>query len=168
MSTYRINGPWRGTLAVISRPRGGDWLEDDVRAWKNGGLDVIVSLLTKEEEAGFDLSAEKTTCEKQGLQFFSLPITDLGVPSSRAHTLELLSWLEQLLNGGKSVGIHCRQGIGRSGMIAISLLLMSGMNAAKAFEIVGRARGLAVPETQEQRDWVLEFGNEVAPSVTQP
>ena len=84
MSTYRINGPWRGNLAIVSRPRGGDWLEDDVRAWKNGGLDVIVSLLTKEEEAGFDLSAEKTTCEKQGLQFFSLPITDLGVPSSRS------------------------------------------------------------------------------------
>ena len=155
-------------MAIISRPRGGDWLEDEVRAWKNGGLDVIVSLLTKEEEAEFDLSAEKSTCEQQGLQFFSLPITDLGVPSSRAHALELLSRIEQLLDGGKSVGIHCRQGIGRSGMMAIGLLLMSSLDAAKAFEIVGRARGLPVPETQEQREWVLEFADEVSPTVTQP
>jgi protein-tyrosine phosphatase len=167
MSTYRINGPWRGNLAIVSRPRGDDWLRDEVRTWNNGGLDVIVSLLTKEEEAEFGLSAEKTICEEQGLQFFSLPIADLGVPSSRADTLELLSRIEQLLGGGKSVGIHCRQGIGRSGIMAIGLLLMFGVDAAKAFEIVSRARGLPVPETQEQRDWILEFANEVAPTVTQ-
>jgi len=30
MSIYRIKGPWTGTLSIVSRPRGGDWLEHEI------------------------------------------------------------------------------------------------------------------------------------------
>lgn len=167
MSIYRINGPWRGTLSIISRPRGGDWLDDDVRIWKKENLNAVVSLLMREEQEEFELLRERESCEKQGLQFFSLPIADLGVPSSRSETMAVLSQIEKLLAAGRNVGIHCRQSVGRSGMIAAALLVMSGSDPQAALESVSKARGLPVPETPEQSEWVTELERELAPSLAQ-
>ena len=35
--------PWR--VAILPRPRGGDWLEDEIRELKRAGVGVLVSLL---------------------------------------------------------------------------------------------------------------------------
>ena len=53
---FWIPGPWRGKLAVAARPRGGDWLEDEASGWRQAGLDVVVSLLEKEEAAQLELA----------------------------------------------------------------------------------------------------------------
>ena len=111
MGLYRISGPWKGALTIVSRPRGGDWLSDETRTWKNEGLDVVVSLLTREEQNEFGLLDEQGLSEKLGLQFVSLPIADLGVPSSREEGLRVLSQIEKLLTAGKNVGVHCRQSV---------------------------------------------------------
>ena len=58
MTNYLIEGPWPGRLAIVPRPRGGDWLEDEVRAWKEMGFDVVVSLLTRDELDELGLVAE--------------------------------------------------------------------------------------------------------------
>src|SRR5436309_9794359 len=34
---YWINDPWPGKLALAARPRGGDWLPDEVADWKRAG-----------------------------------------------------------------------------------------------------------------------------------
>lgn len=167
LDIYHIKGPWTGRLAIVSRPRGGDWIDDEVRAWKDEGLNVVASLLTEEEQGEFELLGEREASEKQGLQFFSLPINDLGVPSSREETLRLLSQLERLLAAGRNVGIHCRQSIGRSGMMAGCLLVMAGSSPQEALESVSNSRGLPVPETREQSEWVSEFEREFVPSVAQ-
>ena len=36
---FPVAGPWPGSLAVMPRPRGGDWLEDEVRAWRTAGVE---------------------------------------------------------------------------------------------------------------------------------
>lgn len=154
-------------MDIVSRPRGGDWLDDDVGAWKAEGLNAVLSLLTEEEQVEFDLFGEKEASEKQGLQFFSFPINDLGVPSSLAESLRTLSQLERLLAAGRNVGIHCRQSIGRSGMMAACLLVMAGSDSQEALESVSNSRGLPIPETREQSEWVSEFEREFAPSVAQ-
>ncbi len=38
---------WRGRLAIATRPRGGDWLEDEARGLRAAGLDAGVSCLRK-------------------------------------------------------------------------------------------------------------------------
>ena len=48
---YPIAGSWPGRLVILARPRGGDWLEDEVRNWAELGLDAVVSLLTADETA---------------------------------------------------------------------------------------------------------------------
>ena len=46
--------------------------------------------------------------------------------------------------------VHCRQGIGRSGLVAACLLVRKGISPGAAVEMVSAARGVSVPETTEQ------------------
>jgi predicted protein tyrosine phosphatase len=158
---YWIEGSWPGKLAIVPRPRGGDWLADEVQAWRQAGLDVMVSLLTQEENAELDLTQEAESSQTGGLQFIEFPIPDRSVPVSHRATLALLRELHQLLTEGKNVGIHCRQGIGRSAVIAACLLTFLGIEPEVAFQRVSTARGCIVPETAEQRDWVIAFAREL-------
>jgi protein-tyrosine phosphatase len=141
-------------LAVAARPRGGDWLGDDIARWKRDGVSVVLSLLTPEEEKDLHLRAEAREVQAQGLEFSSLPIPDLQVPKSEAKLAETLERISGSLSSGKNVVVHCRQGIGRSGLIAICLLVKEGMSQGAAVEMVSNARGIPVPETPEQRDWI--------------
>jgi protein-tyrosine phosphatase len=149
-----IPGPWPGRLAISTRPRGGDWLEDEVRAWQRAGVDIVVSLLEPAENEQFDLQLEGRLAESNGLRFLSFPITDRGVPSSAKAAVSLLKDLTHALEEGKHIAVHCRQGIGRSGLIAAGALVAAGTTPEAALQIVSSARGLAVPETPEQRSWV--------------
>lgn len=166
MTIYRIEGPWAGQLAIVPRPRGGDWLEDDVRSLKGAGFDLVVSLLTRNESRELGLDQEADLSREQGLGFREYPIRDLGIPDSTAAAQEFIGELHNALVAGKKVAIHCRQGIGRSGLIGSSLLVMSGIDPAQAFRLVSTARGLPVPETQEQSDWVMELSRGFAELVS--
>lgn len=154
---YWIAKTWPGKLAIFPRPRGGDWLADEVQDWVEAGLQVIVSLLTAEEVAELGLPQEAELCQSHGLEFISFPIVDRSVPTSRAEALRLVRGLAELLKEGKNVGIHCRQGIGRASLVAACTLIQTGVSADAAFALIGETRGLAVPETAEQEGWVKEF-----------
>jgi len=154
---YWINGPWEGRLAIVPRPRGGDWLEDEARSWRDSGIDVVVSLLTLDEVSELDLSQEKMLCEAHEIQFFSFPIEDRGVPISRAATAKLVKRLEKALARGRNVALHCRQGVGRSALIAASLLVSEGEDPDVALEQISHARGCSVPDTAEQENWLKGF-----------
>ena len=165
MTSYPIEGPWQGELAIVPRPRGGDWLDDEIHALKDGHFDVLVSLLTRDESDEFDLAAEADLSCAHGLQFCEFPITDLGIPQSLTAARVLIDKLYGGLRAGKKIAVHCRQGIGRSGLIAASLLVASGVDAETAFREVSDARGLPVPETAEQRQWVKGLARECAASL---
>lgn len=165
MTNYPIKGPWPGRLAIVPRPRGGDWLGDEVRAWKEMSFDVVVSLLTRDEVDELGLASEADLSRAQGIQFWEFPIPDLGVPKSSAAARELLDNLRSDLDMGKQVAIHCRQGIGRSGLIAAGVLMVSGVEPELAIRQVSAARGLSVPETPEQKEWLLELDRDSSASL---
>ena len=158
---YWIEGPWTRRLAISPRPRGGDWLEEEIRAWRQAGIDIVVSLLTPEEVTELDLGTEAAWCQAYGLQFFSFPIVDRGVPVSRRASVELVRKLDKLLTEGKSIAVHCRQGIGRSALLAACLLIVSGEDQETAFQRISAARSYPVPETAEQREWVRAIAAEL-------
>jgi protein-tyrosine phosphatase len=157
---FWIPGPWQGRLAVAARPRGGDWLQDEGTAWGKAGLGAVVSLLESDEAAQLDLAGEGSAVESGGLRFMSFPIPDRGVPPSTRQALSVLGNIAAALEQGQSVAVHCRQGIGRSGLVAAGLLVMSGMGVEKAIEVVSAARGLTIPETPEQFEWIKHLPSE--------
>ncbi len=163
---YGIEGPWPGRLAIVARPRGDEWLEDEVLRWRQKGIDVVVSLLTRQESQELGLTDEATTITEQGLLFISFPIVDRGVPSRQWDAQALVGRLANLLTQGKNVAIHCRQGVGRSALLAAALLVKTGVGVEQAFRQIELNRGCPVPETPEQKQWVEKFvTQEPAPAL---
>lgn len=161
---FWTSGPWAGRLAIVRRPRGGDWLQDEIFGLRDAGVDVLVSLLERDEELDLQLTQEASLAAAAGIQFISFPIPDRGVPGSLPATASIFQELGRALDQGKSVAVHCRQGIGRSALIAAGLLVSAGVDPRSALDLVTSARGVPVPETPEQRSWI----ERVAPVVSAP
>jgi protein-tyrosine phosphatase len=159
MSTelYWLDERWPGRVALSARPRGGDWLSDEVADWKRAEVSVVLSLLEPQEERDLDLKREPRQVREQGLEFASLPIPDRHVPRSEPKLMQVLDELDAALSKGKNVLVHCRQGVGRSGLVAACLLVRKGLSPGAAIDKISAARGVAVPETEEQREWIDHF-----------
>jgi protein-tyrosine phosphatase len=154
---FWIPGPWRGKLAVAARPRGSDWLAEEARGWRKAGLDIVISLLEPAETEALELGQEQQMVELNGISFLSFPIPDRGVPQSFSEALSLVRSISKALDEGKNVAIHCRQGLGRSGLIAAGTLIAAGASADDAIKIVSEARGTPIPETNAQHEWVHQL-----------
>ncbi len=163
---YWVEGAYPGRVAVSPRPRGGDWLEDEILAWSRAGIDAVVSLLTPDEVTDLDLAQEETLCRRHGIRLVSWPIPDRAVPESRETFAEAIATLAELVADGKNVAIHCRQGIGRAALVAVCLLIQLGRDPDEALELVASARGVAVPETPEQRRWIFDFARSSPEALT--
>ena len=97
------------------------------------------------------------TLAQAGVSFVSFPIPDRGVPSSRREVLALAQGLVQDLKSGAGIALHCRAGIGRTGLIAGCVLHLLGVPSSRIFATLSLARGVSVPDTEEQVAWVAEF-----------
>jgi protein-tyrosine phosphatase len=147
-------------LALMPRPRGGDYLADEIDGWSRLGVETVVSLLEQHEIRELDLAAEESLCLAANLQFISFGVPDRGVPSNSANVSKLLTPLEAQLRSGHSVAVHCRAGIGRSGLIGACLLNAFGVDPDSAFGMLSRARGIKVPDTDAQVAWVRAYTRE--------
>ncbi len=156
-----VKGPWRGKVALAARPRGGDWLKDELESWRRAGVDIVVSLLTPDEERELQLQDEARDAKAQGMTFLSLPVRDRHVPDSEASLNSTVQLMDEALSSGKNVVVHCRQGIGRTGLIAASLLINKGWEPQAAIELLSAVRGIDVPETLEQRRWIEKYAAQV-------
>lgn len=161
---YPIDGPWRGKLALASRPRGGEWLAGEVSEWHRSGIDAVASLLTPEEEKELNLEDEPREVRSQHMSFISFPIPDRCVPLSQTAAVKFIETLNSTLTSGRNLVLHCRQGIGRSGLIAACLLIAKGWTPHAAIVQVSKARGSEIPETREQREWINQFAATLANS----
>jgi protein-tyrosine phosphatase len=134
-------------------------LTDEIVGWRDAGLDVVVSLLTPAEDFELGLSDEARIVRQEGLTFINFPISDYGVPTSKGQTQRLVRELEERLSHGSCIGIHCRQGIGRSSLVAACVLVTTGESSETAFQQIQNARGSKVPDTAEQKEWVASFAS---------
>lgn len=155
-----------GRIALVPRPRGGEWLEDEAAAWANAELDVIVSMLEREEVESLELGREAEFCAANGIEFIALPVPDRSVPDLNQAFLQLIEKLKRLLLEGKNIAIHCRQSIGRAPLLAAILMTLFGMEPNEAFRQLSLVRGIEVPETAEQREWAQHFAEESVLALT--
>jgi protein-tyrosine phosphatase len=144
-------------LAIMPRPRSGEWLTDEIAGWSRLGVQTVVSLLEPHEVRELDLAAEESLCLAANLKFVSFPIPDRGVPSNVVEFARLVLEIEQRLRSGESVAVHCRAGIGRSGLLGACILEAFGVDPTSAFGMLSRARGVTVPNADAQIGWVREY-----------
>ncbi|CAL77252.1 hypothetical protein BRADO3469 [Bradyrhizobium sp. ORS 278] len=149
-----------GRLAIAARPRAEDWLADDTAVWAGEGIAIVVSLLEPAEVHDLGLQREAALCESRGMAFVSFPIPDRGLPERRSAALQLAQDLAARLTEGADVLIHCRAGIGRSAVIAACVMGRLGVDAGEALRRIAAARGVRVPDTEEQRRWVMQMAGE--------
>jgi protein-tyrosine phosphatase len=143
-----------GRLAIVRRPRGGDWLADDIGELSRAKVDLAISALTDSENEELSLREEGSLCAAADIEFLSIPIEDRSIPPSARNFRRRLELADKYLAEGKTVTVHCRMGIGRSSIIAAALLIHQGIAPSEAFEAIEKARGWPVPDTPEQRAWI--------------
>jgi predicted protein tyrosine phosphatase len=129
---YSINAAAPNRIAIVARPRGGDWLRDEVNALSREGIEVLVSMLTEEESKELGLETESEDCEAVAIRFVSLPIPDRSVPSDTHDFLRSVERLAEMVRDGRSLAVHCRASIGRSSVLAVSVLVRLGWDANEA------------------------------------
>lgn len=122
----------------------------------DAGIDYFLDLTAPEELEPYEYLLPASVGHERK------PIPDHGVPRERAHMREILWYLRQALADGRCVYLHCRAGIGRTGMTVACHLIEEGLESAAALERLSAlwsrsARSSswpAVPETDEQFEYV--------------
>lgn len=152
---YNVELIGSGFLAVMAKPVSGEWADEEFSGLREAGIRQVVSLLEPHEAYEFGLVDEQAHREKHGMEFVSYPIPDRGLPPSVQGFANLTRSIYQQSAGGLSTVVHCRAGIGRTGLVAAGVLLHAAFDAKEAFAHVSKRRGVEVPDTDEQRDWLL-------------
>lgn len=145
-----------GKLAQMPRPRAGEWLRDELEQIRDYGIDQVVSMLEPSEEYALGLGNEMAMWEQFGGTFARHPIPDMCLPGNTKSFIALGQSLAEDIRRGRGVAIHCRAGIGRSGMMTCAVLTQFGLTVDEALQHITHYRGLRVPDTTEQADWLRE------------
>jgi len=133
---YLIERISSGSLSIMAKPASGDQKNAEFKKIADQGINTIVSLLETDESVEVGLQDEEILATRNGMAFHSFPIKDFGFPASKDQ--------------------FCRAGIGRSGLVAAGVLLHSKYEPLDAFSHISNKRGETVPETDEQKNWLVE------------
>lgn len=153
---YKVQVIGNGFLAVMAKPTAGEWIDDEFTGLASEGVMKVVSLLEREESYQVGLSDEHSYCERNGLEFENYPIPDRGVPDNIISFSNFTSTLYGQIAAGLNTVVHCRAGIGRAGLVAVAVMLHDKVKPKEAFKLVSAGRGVEVPDTEEQHDWIIE------------
>jgi protein-tyrosine phosphatase len=138
-------------------------LETDLKRLREEyGVGVLVSLMERDEYSDLQIPELFQKAEEQGMAVLYLPIPDYGVPNASEDD-DYRPFIEDVANRieeGETVIVHCRGGLGRSGMVAASVLVALGQSAEEAIKTVRGARKGAI-ETPDQEDRVRWFEMEL-------
>lgn len=141
-------------LGIMARPRGNEWLEEDILSLKRQGVQIIISLLDRNEIYELSLEKESELCSKHGIEYINFPIVDRNVPKPDFVFHNFIAQLKEKISAGSHMVIHCRMGIGRSTIIAGCLLLKPGYKTEEVIAHISKIRGMRVPDTDEQTAWL--------------
>ncbi|MEM8636213.1 MAG: protein-tyrosine phosphatase family protein [Pseudomonadota bacterium] len=142
-----------GVISIMRRPSS-EWLDDDIEKLSAQRVSHIVCLLTGSEVVELGLQGEEEICRSHQICFRSFPVEDRSVPENTTEYISLIHELRLIFEGGGHIAIHCRAGIGRSGLSAAAILVAQGMTCEEAFDRISERRRVSAPDTDEQRRWI--------------
>jgi len=129
------------------------------------GVDSFIDLTAPEERISYREILPK------GVHYVRKPIRDHGLPEDPSQISEILTTVEHALAAKRCVYLHCRAGIGRTGMVVVCLLIERGLSPPEALDEANRlwqrcARSRewpSIPETDEQIEYVRGWSKSGAP-----
>lgn len=145
-------GRWR--LDVTLEPA--RLVDDDLASLRGCGASTLVVLLEEEEMVRIGLAGLRKRASAAGLEVLWFPIPDGTAPSDVEATARLVDRILERLASGRTVVVHCHGGIGRSGTIVAACLVASGVDPARALEVVRDERAAAAT-APGQEEFVLAF-----------
>lgn len=157
---FWIEQPFGGRLAVTARPVGGLELENEVASWRAAKLDVIVSMLEPDEAEDLGLGFQAALCQQQGIDFLSCPVPDHGLPEDREAFVAVADQVLHHVREGRRAAAHCFAGMGRSPLMIATVLVRHGLDLDTAWSRVSVARGLTVPDTDAQWQWLADLADD--------
>jgi protein-tyrosine phosphatase len=167
---FRIDTTGKGCLAIMAHPAVTGSVASTIAEIAALGFHQVVSLLEPAEANALGLAEEAELVTAQSMKFISYAIPDMGLPACSEDFTRLAKLLFTEIEAGTNTLIHCRGGIGRSGLLAAAVLLHGGKDVQAAFAQVSLMRGRRVPETAQQGDWLQASHeaiiNEVEPVTT--
>lgn len=139
-------------------------LEPDLQRLKHYyGTDTLVVLLEHHEFEKYGVPDLLERAYEAGLEVVEFPIKDVDTPrkAQSAEYENLIEKLIRLLQDGKTIVVHCRGGLGRTGTVAASMLAASSGRASdEAISIVRSVRSERAVETRKQEEYVRTFERE--------
>ena len=154
---FWIEGNPSAHLVVVLCPRGDDGLKTELIHLRQNGIETLVSLLEGREAEWLGLAREGGLALEAGLRFLNFPIPDVHVPQNVMAFRSFVEGLAGRLRTGESIGVHCRGSIGRATVTAACTLIHLGWEPKAALAAIEAARGCSVPDTEEQKRWILAY-----------
>ena len=150
-----------GSIILMPKPPGGVQLESYIDFLSHREINVLVSLLQYDEINAHALINENTHSETNSIEYINFQIQDHSVPQFFIPFNQLVENLTNHIKSGGNIAIHCYAGIGRTGILAASILIKLGMQVDDALINLSKVRGLRVPETLEQISWLHHHADEL-------
>jgi ADP-ribosyl-[dinitrogen reductase] hydrolase len=125
----------------------------------DAGIDCFLDLTRPQELTPYEASLPTE------VDYLRCPLLDHGIPASPDEMTQIMQCLRGALREGRVVYLHCRAGIGRTGMVAGCLLTERGLSGEEALAELNRlwqqsarsAQWPTVPETTEQIEYVRRW-----------
>ncbi len=142
-----------------------DSLFEDLLAIRNWGASTLVTLLDGSELTTLGVKDLPKKANSLNLLWLHLPIRNLSTPDEKFD--EYWVWagprLCQWLREGQRIVLHCKEGIGRAGIIAARLMIELGTPPAQAITTVQKARpGALQLYSHEKYCYSLAFDRQIA------
>jgi len=139
----------KGQLAGTPLPGVFFDVDYDLKALQRVGVTQLLS--TTQRPVDGELLAEY---DIEGKAF---PIKDMGVPTLD-QAVEICRFIEDKIEAGKVVAVHCRAGLGRTGTVLALYLIWKNNDALSALETVRNIEPRWV-QSQQQVDFLDEFSD---------
>lgn len=138
---------------------GGTWerdLEADLEAIKSWGGSTLITLMEAHEFDLLGVPQFPPVLKGSGLHWLHLPIKDMQIPNDSFEKAwsEVAPKLYEKLKNGESIVIHCRGGLGRTGLLAARILTDWGIDPIESVRRIREARPNSI-ETYTQEHYVL-------------
>ena len=157
----QFSADWRGTMILSPCPTLSFLANDDMdilARWSEAHVCMVVTLLEEAEikALGFDLLLAHLS--QTDIVWHHLPIRNMDAPpnSNKLRIQEIIIHMTQCFNADKAVFIHCHAGLGRTGLMAATILKSFGMISNAAICAIRKNRPGSI-ETQIQENFVKNW-----------